>query len=103
MGDIEGAIAMYAQSITKAESIGFVRYQIFPRLKIGDLYLSAANHERAREHYVAGLEVASDNQYSDGIEEARKRLDGLREESRPASGPALGNSSLLRDRSVGWY
>ncbi len=80
MGDIEGAIAMYAQSIIKAESIGFVRYQIFPRLKIGDLYRSAANHERAREHYTAGLEVASNNQYSNGIEEARKRLDGLREE-----------------------
>ena len=68
------AIEMYMTTAKLAKEIGFIRYQIYPQLQIGDIYLKNQEEEKAFEAYIRALRAASENRYSKGIDQAIERI-----------------------------
>ena len=79
MGRYNEAIKSYLQSAEIAEKIGFIRYQSYPLMSIGDCYFIEGNKPKALEYYTKALEVASSNNYSRGIDDAKIKIRKLNE------------------------
>ena len=78
LGKTKAAIEMYKKSVTSAEAVGFRRYQFDPRIKIGDILVNEGRSSLARSYYKEALQAAEAEGSDEGIETARRKLDGLR-------------------------
>ncbi len=77
LGQRMRAIEVYLESILIADEIGFVRYQIDPRIKLGDIYKEAGKFTESRNYYIEALKVSSRNGYESGFDAAMQKLEEL--------------------------
>ena len=74
MGEYRSAIEAYLKSVELTEEIGFVRYQSYPLLSIGDCYLNQNDKSNAIEYYRRALKNATDNNYLSIIDQANLKI-----------------------------
>lgn len=77
MENHEKAIETYTISQTLATEIGFVRYEYYPLLKMGDIEVTRGNLEKARDYYNRALISANANNYESAIKEVNTNLKNL--------------------------
>ncbi len=77
MKKLDQAIMMYEKSIKLADDIKFVRYQFLSRFKIAEIFEKKGNLNKAKEYYVDALNSASANDYFEGIEQAKQKINAL--------------------------
>lgn len=70
---------MYERSVEAADAVGFRRYQFASRIKLGDLLKVKDKLNLACAYYAEALARAEAEGVQREVDEARRKLEGIRE------------------------